>query len=108
MTGLAYRPRAACHNKYTGDSTMAKNKDVIVDWAKPNEWIPLRCSECGALFSTKNYRYDGAKPVRYAIDYALDPDPEKAKEMSYARARKCKHGSDSWQPDQDTYLKGKW
>ena len=87
---------------------MVDYKDVIVEWAKPNEWIPIRCSECGALFITQNNQYEGAKPVQYAIDYALDPVPEKAKELSYARGRKCNHGSDCWKPDYETYQRGEW
>ena len=94
--------------KCRGDNAMANNKDVIVDWAKPNEWIPIRCSECGALFSTQNNQYEGAKPVQYAIDYALDADPEKAKELSYSKGQKCTHGRGCWKPDHETYLGGKW
>ena len=26
-------------------NTMANNKDVIAEWAKPNEWIPIRCKQ---------------------------------------------------------------
>ena len=87
---------------------MANNKDVIVDWAKPSEWIPIRCSVCGALFSTKNNQYEGAKPVQYAIDYALNTDLEKAKELSYAKGRKCNHDREYWLPDHETYQGGKW
>lgn len=93
---------------HRGDITVVGYKDVIVEWAKPNEWIPIRCSECGALFTTKNHQYDGAKPVQYAIDYALDPYSGKARKLSYARAKKCNHGSDFWKPDYETYKKGKW
>ena len=87
---------------------MSNSSKVLVDWAKLNEWIPIRCSGCGALFSTQNTQYQGAKPVKYAIDYTLDPDPQKAKDLSYAMGRKCKHDRTSWKPDQETYLRGKW
>ena len=87
---------------------MTNFNDVIVEWAKLNEWIPIRCSECGALFITQNNQYEGAKPVQYAIDYALDPDAEKAKELSYAKARKCNHDKGCWKPDYETFKGGKW
>lgn len=83
-------------------------KEALVEWAKPNQWIPIRCSKCGALFSTKNYSYAGAKPVIYAIDYSLHPNPEEAKSLSYARAQECTHDRECWYPDYEVYESGKW
>ena len=87
---------------------MNNTNEVKVEWAKLNEWIPIRCSKCGALFSTQNTRYKGANPVKYAIDYTLDPDPIKAKELSYARGKQCAHDRDCLTPDHETYKRGKW
>jgi len=87
---------------------MVNSSEVMVDWAKLNEWIPIRCIICGALFSTQNTRYKGANPVKYAIDYALDPDPIKAKELSYARGKQCVHNRDCLKPDSEVYIRGKW
>ena len=56
----------------------------------------------------KNNQYEGAKPVQYAIDYALNTDLEKAKELSYAKGRKCNHDREYWLHDHETYLGGKW
>ncbi len=56
-------------------------------------------------------------PVDYShlniMGYALgakgmDPDPDKAKALSYTKGRKCTHDRDCWKPDYETYKMGKW
>ncbi|RJX25115.1 MAG: hypothetical protein C4554_07720 [Dethiobacter sp.] len=84
------------------------NYDAMVEWAEINDWIPLRCKACGALYTTKNYRYVGAKPVHYAIDYELDPDPKRAKELSFDKCKRCEHNLKYLKPDYKVYRIGRW
>ena len=76
------------------------NSSNIVGWARPSEWIPLKCSRCGAVFTTKNQKYVGYNDIHLGHTTG-DAYP-------YEKAIKCKHQAKMLRPDLDTYQGGEW
>lgn len=75
----------------------AKKDWRLVKWALPNEYIPLRCEMCGAIFVTKNKGPLGELPINYGPDYA--------------KCRQCeaeRHPLTILNPHKRTYLRGEF
>lgn len=74
-----------------------KRDNRLVQWASLNQWIPLRCNKCGAIFITKNVGPLGSRPIHYGLDYD--------------RCKLCeqnKHKLQQLIPAKDIFDKGVW
>lgn len=66
----------------------------LVNWAALNQWIPLRCNKCGAIFTTKNIGPLGSHAVHFGLNYQ--------------QCRECKHHLANLIPDQDIFRTHIW
>ena len=66
----------------------------IAEWADWGEHIPIKCSECGALFHTKNIGHIGDRSIFNGFNGE-----------GREKAEKCKCDFNKLQPDHETWLK---